>query len=171
MAPTVHAGCVVLGEAGVLLRGPSGSGKSALAAVLVTRWRAAGAFAAIVADDRVVLEAAGGRLIARAPQPLRGLVELAGRGIVAVAAADAAVVRLVLDLLPAADLARMPAADQFTVRLHGVSLARQPVPARTVEQAAALAEAALVPLGHLLPTGHVRGDSPGLLPTGEADRR
>lgn len=171
MAPTVHAGCVVLGEAGVLVRGPSGSGKSALAAALVARWRAAGAFAAIVADDRVVLEAAGGRLIARAPAPLAGLMEIAGRGIVTVAAAEAAVVRLVLDLVPAAELARMPEADQVSIHLQGVSLARQPVPAQAIERAAALAEAALAPLGHLLPTGHVRGDSPGLLPTGKADRR
>lgn len=171
MKPSLHAGCVVLGEAGVLLLGPSGSGKSSLAAALVDRWRSAGAFAAVVADDRVVLESAGGRLIARAPVTLGGMMELAGRGIVDVAHAEAAVVRLVLDLTPSAEIARMPGPEALTVRLEGVVLARQPVPARSTERAIALAEAALVPLGHLLPTGHVRGDSPGVLPPAEAVRQ
>ena len=59
---------------GVLLRGPSGTGKSGLA--LKAReagWR-------LVADDRTVAWASGGRLFCAAPAPLEGLVEARGVG-------------------------------------------------------------------------------------------
>ncbi len=48
-AGIVHASCVAFGGAGVLILGPSGSGKSALALALM------GLGAALVADDRVLL--------------------------------------------------------------------------------------------------------------------
>ncbi|MFX5622828.1 hypothetical protein ABTE00_21975, partial [Acinetobacter baumannii] len=63
-------------------------------------------FARRVADDRVHLEAAHGRLLARAPEPIAGLVEERGRGIVACRYEAVAVIGLVVDL-DAADGARM----------------------------------------------------------------
>ncbi|MBV9330085.1 MAG: HPr kinase/phosphatase C-terminal domain-containing protein [Alphaproteobacteria bacterium] len=62
--------------AGVLLLGPSGAGKSDLALRLV----AAGA--KLVSDDRTELFAKRGRLYARAPRSLAGLLEVRGVGIV-----------------------------------------------------------------------------------------
>ena len=59
----VHATCVALDGAGVLLRGPSGSGKSDLALRLIDGG------ARLVADDQVALSAEAGRLVARAPAP------------------------------------------------------------------------------------------------------
>jgi hypothetical protein len=86
MSATIHASCVVLArageafgapaDAGVLLLGASGSGKSDLA----LRLMAAGAV--LVADDRVELLAEDGRLIARPPQALARLLEIRGVGIV-----------------------------------------------------------------------------------------
>jgi len=72
----VHAGLVARRAAGrwrgVLIEGPSGSGKSDLALRLMEDgWR-------LVADDRVMLWASGGRLYGRAPDTLHGLIEARG---------------------------------------------------------------------------------------------
>lgn len=62
---------------GVLIDGPSGSGKSDLALRAL-----AGSFR-LVADDRVIVFASGGRLFGRAPKVLAGLIEQRGLGIMA----------------------------------------------------------------------------------------
>ncbi|PVM89988.1 serine kinase [Caulobacter radicis] len=61
---------------GVLIEGASGAGKSDLAL------RALEAGFRLVADDRVVTFVSEGRLYGRAPDPLRGLMEVRGFGIV-----------------------------------------------------------------------------------------
>ena len=60
---------------GVLIEGPSGAGKSDLAL------RALDQGFQLVADDRVLLWTAGGRLFGRAPDPLAGLLEVRGQGV------------------------------------------------------------------------------------------
>lgn len=78
----VHAGLIARRLAGtwrgVLIQGPSGSGKSDLAL------RALGQGFRLVADDRVVLWASEGRLYGRAPDTLRGLIEVRGLDVVTV---------------------------------------------------------------------------------------
>jgi HPr kinase/phosphorylase len=150
---TVHATALVLGVHGVLLRGHSRSGKSTLALALIGGWRRAGRFAALVADDRVVLEAAGGRLVARAPEALAGLAELAGRGILAVDHEPSAVIRLVVDLLPSEALARMPEEAALRTTLGGVEIPRQAAPARSILPAMVLVEAALAAACHATAPG------------------
>ena len=54
---TIHAGCVLVGEAGLLIRGASGSGKSALAREVVSLALGTGRFGRLVSDDRTRLEA------------------------------------------------------------------------------------------------------------------
>ena len=98
----VHATCVAIGERAVLLCGPSGSGKSDLALRLIDGG------AQLVADDQVVLRAEGGRIVARAPEALAGRMEVRGIGIVAVAHIAAAPLALVVDLVAAAAVERMP---------------------------------------------------------------
>ncbi len=118
-APTyVHATVAVIGEAGVLVRGRSGIGKTALALALVGN-APDGATAALVGDDRIGLTAAGRCLVAR-PHPLiAGMVEIRGVGIVPVAHAPACVVRLVVDLVDASAGSgpRSPAGAPFATLL------------------------------------------------------
>ena len=75
----LHAGLIAARIAGfwrgVLIEGPSGSGKSDLAL------RALSQGFRLVADDRVVVWASGGRLFGRAPEILNGLIELRGLGV------------------------------------------------------------------------------------------
>ena len=76
MSETVHATAVLVGADGVLIRGESGSGKSALALALIERG------ARLIADDRLTLSGCHGRIVATAPGATAGLIELRGRGIV-----------------------------------------------------------------------------------------
>jgi HPr kinase/phosphorylase len=98
---TVHASCVVVGETGVLICGPSGSGKSRLACDLLADAAAQGRFARLVCDDRTLLERADGRVVARAVSPIAGLIEIRGVGLVSAPHEPAAVVRLVIECEPA----------------------------------------------------------------------
>ncbi len=116
----VHATCVVIGEAGCLIRGPSGSGKSSLARELLATCEALGAFARLVCDDRAEIEARCGRLIARSVGPIAGKLEIRSLGIVACRSEAAAVVRLLVDCRSAPG-ERLPESDASaelaTVRL------------------------------------------------------
>ena len=118
--PTIHANCVLCGERGILIRGASGSGKSGFSAALIDRARAAGLFARLVGDDRLYLDAAHGRLIARGHPRLAGLMERRGLGITLEAFATEAVVGLVVDL--AADPERLPSSDALQSEVAGVAL-------------------------------------------------
>lgn len=88
----LHAGCVAVDGRGLLITGPSGSGKSALALQLM-------AFGArLVSDDRTVLTLRDGRLHATCPPAIRGMIEARGLGILNVDAVDGADVVLAVDL-------------------------------------------------------------------------
>jgi serine kinase of HPr protein (carbohydrate metabolism regulator) len=104
----IHATTVEIGGVGVLLRGPSGSGKSDLALRLLD------AGARLVADDRTFLRREGGRVVASAPATIAGRLEVRGIGIMTVPAVDAAVVGLVVDLV-AGPVERLP--ELCSVRL------------------------------------------------------
>jgi HPr kinase/phosphorylase len=105
---TVHASAVLIGARAVLIRGPSGSGKSRLAWELIEAARGgAVVFTRLVGDDRVHLQAAGGRLLVRPSDALAGLIELRGVGILRRDHEACAVVGLVVDLA-AADAERLP---------------------------------------------------------------
>ncbi|MDE2017477.1 MAG: hypothetical protein KGI57_07220 [Hyphomicrobiales bacterium] len=120
----IQATVALLGEDAVLIRGPSGAGKTRLALVLVARRRATGGHGAIVGDDRVVATAAGGRLVATPHPGNAGLVERRGVGIVREEAAPAGIVRLVVDLVDAATLSarRLPGEGETTAGIAGVAL-------------------------------------------------
>ncbi len=122
----VHATCVALpagdgpAEAGgeisyaVLLRGPSGAGKSDLALRLIDQdWR-------LVADDQTALEAGRKGLLASAPENIAGQLEVRGLGILPVPALERAVLCLVVDLVAADKVERLP--EDATCCLLGVGL-------------------------------------------------
>jgi len=122
-AATIHASAVLIGAGAVLIRGPAGAGKSRLAFEFIQA-AAHGrlAFARLVADDRVHVAAAHGRLIARPPASLAGLIEIRGIGICRLPHEPLAVVRLVVDLGAAAE--RMPQAAATETLLDGIRLPR-----------------------------------------------
>lgn len=95
---SLHATAVIHGESGVLILGPSGSGKSALALALMARAGAAGAYAALIGDDRVVVRKAQGRLIAWGAGNMAGVIERRMAGLIAVRHEPAAIVRLAVEL-------------------------------------------------------------------------
>lgn len=99
---TVHATAVEIDGAAVLLRGPSASGKSDLALRLIDRG------GRLVADDRTALTLRDGCVEASAPPEIEGRMEIRGLGIVRVPASGPATVRLVVDLVPAGEVERMP---------------------------------------------------------------
>ncbi|MFT4151540.1 MAG: serine kinase [Paracoccaceae bacterium] len=91
-----HASCIALQdpgvEAGLLILGPSGSGKSSLALMLM-------AFGArLVADDNTLVRRQGGRLRAEPVPATAGLVEARGIGILRTAPPQATVLTLAVDL-------------------------------------------------------------------------
>jgi HPr kinase/phosphorylase len=126
--PTIHATCLLVGVSGVLIRGPSGSGKSRLALALIDHAEARGRFAAMIADDRVLLSTHHGRLVARAPGGLTGLVERRGLGIEIADHEAAAVVSLVVDIVPDREMERLPAEESRRIELNGVGIGRLSVP-------------------------------------------
>lgn len=89
----LHASCVTIERRGLLILGPSGSGKSSLAIRLL------GCGATLVSDDRTVVTATTGRLVASCPSPaIRGLIEARGIGLLQSPTADEAEIALVVDL-------------------------------------------------------------------------
>lgn len=115
-----HATCVDIDGAGVLLRGPSGSGKSDLALRLIDDG------ARLVADDRAELTLVGGQVIASAPPVLKGRIEVRGLGIIAVDALAETPLKLVVDLVAPTAVERLPepaTADVIGIRLPVVRLA------------------------------------------------
>jgi serine kinase of HPr protein (carbohydrate metabolism regulator) len=102
----VQATTVALDGSAVLLRGPSGSGKSDLALRLIDGG------ALLVADDLTLLIRAGPRLMARlpdgAPPETCGRLEVRGIGLLTVPAIDEAPVGLVVELRPQAVIERLP---------------------------------------------------------------
>ena len=97
-----HGTCVEIGGVGVLLRGPPGSGKSDLALRLIDGG------ARLVADDQTELHRAGEALVASAPPPIAGRIEIRGVGIVDLPSAASAPLGLVVDLVASGEIDRMP---------------------------------------------------------------
>jgi HPr kinase/phosphorylase len=125
--PTVHASAVLVDDRAVLIRGPSGSGKSRLVFDLIMAGQAQQVpEAMLIGDDRVHLEVRDGRLWVRPAPELAGLLEIRGLGIRRLDCATAGVVGLVVDL-DAPDAARMPASKALQTSINGVELPRIPV--------------------------------------------
>lgn len=109
-----HATTVLVDGVGVLIRGPSGSGKSDLALRLVDGG------AQLVADDQTVLAVENGLLMAYPPRSIAGRLEVRGLGIVTVPWAPSAPVGLAVDLVPPGAVERLP--EPATADIYGVSL-------------------------------------------------
>ena len=91
-----QASCVRIGERGLLIEGPPGSGKSSLALSLIDRG------AMLVGDDGVQLEAREGALFARPHPNTHGLIEVRNLGLITLPVCDRVQLALVLRLDEAA---------------------------------------------------------------------
>ena len=108
----VRGTCVEVEGLGVLFRGPTGSGKSDLALRLIDGG------ARLIADDYTELSSENTTLMARAPETIRGLLEVRGIGILKIGGALQAELGVVIDLVTAEQLERRP--EDERVELLGI---------------------------------------------------
>ena len=121
----IHANALALGEKGLLLRGTSGAGKSALSLALISRFEDRGEFARLIGDDRVCVEPHGGRLVARPHPATAGLIEARGAGLLRLPFEPACVLTAIVDLLAPGQLPpRYPEETEKNAVLQGVVLPR-----------------------------------------------
>jgi serine kinase of HPr protein (carbohydrate metabolism regulator) len=119
---TIHASAVLVGAKAVLIRGPSGSGKSRLAWNLVQASDNGDLpFSRLVADDRAYVEVHGSRVLVRPPPQLAGLIEIHGLGIRCLPHEPVAAVGWVIDLA-SPEGGRMPAKETRETLILGVAI-------------------------------------------------
>lgn len=148
---TVHASAVLTGETAILIRGPSGSGKSQLAFALILAGRAGQiSRTALIGDDRVRLLREGNVIVAHAVPALEGMIELRGLGIRRCNFQQQGPIGLVVDLL-ADDRTRMPEPSALSTSIFGIPIPR--IPAGAADQALPLVLASLLtqPCGEVAP--------------------
>ena len=87
---------------GILIRGPSGSGKSDLALRLIDDG------AGLVADDQVVIKAVGQELYLSPPDRLSGLIEVRGVGVIKIEYVRDIRLCLIVELDPRNEIQRIP---------------------------------------------------------------
>lgn len=115
----IHASCISLDGRGILFLGDSGAGKSDLSLRMITSFGAK-----LVADDRVDIKITDNKVIASAPDILKGLLEVRGIGIISLPLQDSVEVNLVVNLTTA-QLERLPEKSFYEiagVRLPQISL-------------------------------------------------
>ena len=100
----LHATAVAINGAGVLLLGPSGSGKSDLALRLIDRG------AVLISDDGVLVDAGSPMPILRTAPNIAGMIEMRGVGIVDMPFNDQVPLHLAVRL--GLDVVRHPPASQ-----------------------------------------------------------
>jgi serine kinase of HPr protein (carbohydrate metabolism regulator) len=100
MVGIVHGSAVDIDGHGVLLRGPSGSGKSDLALRLIDRG------AKLIGDDIIHIETGNGRVMLAYAPNIAGKIEVRGVGICTLDYVHAAPLRLVIEF--GTDIDRMP---------------------------------------------------------------
>lgn len=103
MSTHVHATAVCVGDTGVLILGPPGSGKTDLALRLMDDG------AVLVADDQIIIERQEAKLMAMCPATIAGLMEIKGIGIVSVAHRPQAEIHVVVELVTEEEAVPEPA--------------------------------------------------------------
>ncbi|MEQ8823238.1 MAG: HPr kinase/phosphatase C-terminal domain-containing protein [Filomicrobium sp.] len=112
----IHATTIALDGHAAIIRGASGLGKSDLA----LRCMASAPNGLIdgsvklIADDYTELFDEAGKLHARSPENIKNLMEIRGLGLFQIEAEPRAQVSLIVDLVPATDIERLPDPDAET---------------------------------------------------------
>jgi len=105
----IRATCIAINGHGILIRGPSGSGKSDLALRLIDTG------AELVADDYVNVSTHDNGLIARTPENISGKIEVRELGIVSLNYRKEVTVTLVVNLTTRTDLPRLKGMRAFEI--------------------------------------------------------
>jgi HPr kinase/phosphorylase len=143
LQPSRHGCALVLGRTGLIVLGPSGSGKSHLCTRLIERWNADQSYARWVADDRIVLTPAGSSIIAHAPAQLQGLAERRHFGIEVISNLSRAIIDIAVQILPRGSLERMPDDQWFLLSQQGPRVPLLSVPDQDTAVAIGLISATL----------------------------
>lgn len=98
----IYASCVDFNGYGILITGPSASGKSDLVLRLINE------DAVLIADDQCELYTEKQDLIAQAPKKIKGLLEVRNLGIVKLKTKTKTKIKLIVKLTHNKNLARMP---------------------------------------------------------------
>lgn len=117
----LHGSAVVLkgstyAAAALFIRGASGKGKSDLAFRLIE------AGGVLLSDDQVAFEKRQNKLYAQTAENIKGLIEVRGIGLLHYPIADPTPLRLVIDLVAADDVPRLP--EWETVDILGIPVPR-----------------------------------------------
>ena len=105
----IQATAVAVNGKAVLLRGPSGSGKSDLALRLIDRG------ARLIADDYVTAAENSGQVMLAPPAAIAGMLELRGAGLAKIDYAADVPLALVVDLVPDGEVERMPEPEETSI--------------------------------------------------------
>ncbi len=136
----LHGSCLSIGEIGVLLLGPPGSGKSDLALRLIDQpgHGISGVMkrAELVADDQVAVRLEEGRLIASAPSVLAGRVEIRGLGLVTLPYRAEVALAIAVKLAASGTIERFPDMEKDRYEILGT-----PLPTVLIDAASASAPA------------------------------
>ena len=114
MSKNIHATCINLNSKGILFLGYSGAGKSDLALRLITLFSAS-----LVSDDRTDVVRISDKIKAKAPDVLKGLLEVRGVGIVNFEYMEETTVDVVIKLEPEKQ-ERLPEKQYY--ELEGIKL-------------------------------------------------
>ena len=125
---TIHSTCVTLNGKGILIRGRSGAGKSDLALQLIAQR------ATLVADDYCIINVLKNQIIATCPKNTQGAIEMRGYGIINLPYQKTTRVHLIVDLLKARDIPRLP--DNPFICFEGINLSHIMVDPTTASAAA-----------------------------------
>ena len=145
----IHATCLALGDKGILIIGPPGSGKSDLALRLIdSSGSGIGTevmTAKLVSDDQTLVTRRGDLLFGTSPATIRGKLEIRGVGVVDVPFQRETPVSLIVSLKPVTQIERMPPKTSKSPLYCGISL-----PEISIDPASASASARVhAALGHL----------------------
>lgn len=114
----IHATCVSVNKAGVLLLGKSGVGKSDLALRLIMNKGAV-----LVADDRTDVFVKNGKIFAAAPENIKGLLEVRGVGIVKMPTIESVEIKLAVELLTSLnDVERLPDSKEYQIMNNNIPM-------------------------------------------------
>lgn len=110
----IHATAVFYQGSGVLIRGPSGSGKSDLAIRLIEDG------ANLIADDYVRIDTDVDKILLSAPKNIAGLIEVRGIGVINMESIKDVPLRVIFDLKPTSSINRMP--ENLNEIIEGISI-------------------------------------------------